>query len=293
MHNGSISMSYSTGRIDGVGDIGGLVGCNYSKKGVDNSYSSCAVTGDDQVGGLVGDNSYGQISCSYSIGAVVGSDHVGGVAGYNGGNGITDSSFWDTETSGLPLSAGGTGLSTVKMKDINTYLDAGWDFVDETENGIDNIWKMPSDTGYPVLAQVSPVVIEDFENGFEVFEWDRSVGDASWFVTTRESFSSNRSAQAGNVIDDEISTLKLTCECNVGNLSFWVKVSSEPKYDSLVFRVDRQELGRWSGEQEWTHVSYPVTADVHTFEWSYEKDSSEFGGDDTAWIDDVAIPLRP
>jgi hypothetical protein len=30
--------------------------------------------------------------------------------------------------------------TTPKMQTASTFLDVGWDFVDETENGIDNIW---------------------------------------------------------------------------------------------------------------------------------------------------------
>jgi hypothetical protein len=59
--------------------------------------------------------------------------------------------FWDVETSGQADSDGGEGLSTAEMTDISTYLQAGWDFVDETDNGTDDIWFMPDDD-YPHLA---------------------------------------------------------------------------------------------------------------------------------------------
>lgn len=36
------------------------------------------------------------------------------------------------------------------MKKISTYLNAGWDFVDETANGADDIWWMP-DSDYSRL----------------------------------------------------------------------------------------------------------------------------------------------
>jgi hypothetical protein len=40
---------------------------------------------------------------------------------------------------GLNLT-GATGKITTKMQDLNTFLDASWDFVDETANGGDDIW---------------------------------------------------------------------------------------------------------------------------------------------------------
>jgi hypothetical protein len=50
------------------------------------------------------------------------------------------SSFWDVNSSGISSSDGGTALTTVEMMDSNTFLDAGWDFEDETANGTENIW---------------------------------------------------------------------------------------------------------------------------------------------------------
>ena len=54
---------------------------------------------------------------------------------------------------------GGTGepndpykIATADMQDINTFLDAGWDFVDETANGTEDIWFMPEDD-YPSLKR--------------------------------------------------------------------------------------------------------------------------------------------
>jgi hypothetical protein len=70
--------------------------------------------------------------------------------GYNYGGTIT-ASFWDTETSGQVTSDGGTGLSTIEMQTLSTFIDAGWDFVGETANGTDDIWKMPAGD-YPRLS---------------------------------------------------------------------------------------------------------------------------------------------
>ncbi|WP_123785157.1 hypothetical protein [Sedimentisphaera cyanobacteriorum] len=43
------------------------------------------------------------------------------------------------------------GKSTAQMQDINTFLDAGWDFEGESANGEEDIWFMP-ENGYPKLA---------------------------------------------------------------------------------------------------------------------------------------------
>jgi hypothetical protein len=180
--DGSIATSYSTGAVSGGQYVGGLVGWNVdgsiiasnssSKAAGDRSvgglvgwntgsiamsYSAGTVSGGHIVGGLVGRN-WGNITTSYSTGTVTGSTHVGGLVGDNISS-IT-SSFWDMKTSGQTTSDGGTGLTTTEMQDINTYLNAGWDFVDEMLNGTCNYWQIsPSD--YPRLryhAGESPVM---------------------------------------------------------------------------------------------------------------------------------------
>jgi len=104
------------------------------------------------IGGLVGWNAYGSISATYSTGIVKGGGYVGGLVGRNlEDKGSITSSFWDIQTSGQPTSAGGTGKTTVEMQTASTFLDAGWDFVDETANGTEDIWWIDEGKDYPRL----------------------------------------------------------------------------------------------------------------------------------------------
>jgi hypothetical protein len=150
--NSIISNCYASGDVNGTSNIGGLVGHNdhYSSL-IDNCYASGKVSGINKIGGLVGYNRNAITNC-YSVGQVVGNSNAGGLVGYESGNGDVNDSFWDTLTSGKTTSAGGTGKNTAEMKDINTFLDAGWDFVEETTNGTDDIWKIRDGANYPKLA---------------------------------------------------------------------------------------------------------------------------------------------
>jgi hypothetical protein len=179
---GSVTMSYSTGSVVGIEDIGGLVGSNRSdvtssfctgaasatntvgglvgrnSGSVLNTYSIGTVFGDSGVGGLVGRNHRGSgrgsrsgtINMSYSTARVSGSEFAGGLVGFNG-NGSVSSSFWNTETSNQPTSDGGIGLTTSGMQTSTTFLEAGWDFVGETENGPNDVWKIVEGQMYPLL----------------------------------------------------------------------------------------------------------------------------------------------
>jgi hypothetical protein len=84
------------------------------------------------VGGLVGLSEVtGIVNGCYSSGSVSGNREVGGLAGGGlGGWGPITNSFWDVETSGQAESAGGEGKTTAEMQMANTFLNAGWDFVD-------------------------------------------------------------------------------------------------------------------------------------------------------------------
>jgi hypothetical protein len=154
---GSIISCYSSGSVRAEANcVGGLTG--YSDWGVSGSYATGSVSGRDQVGGLVGLNKMiiwstpsGTVARCYAVGAVSGVNNVGGLVGTND-RGPVYSSFWDTQTSGQTDSDGGIPRTTVEMQDPNTFLDYGWDFVGEYENGPNDDWAEPLGGGYPVLS---------------------------------------------------------------------------------------------------------------------------------------------
>ena len=154
-NGGTITNCYSTATVSGNRYVGGLVGRNVGT--ITNCYSTSSISANVNVGGLVGTNGYcdwltcyyGTISNCYSTGSVDGHEYVGGLVGHQGNGEIKDS-FWDIETSGQTTSAGGTGKTTTEMQMQVTFTDAGWDFVGESFNGIEDIWFIPQ-SDYPQL----------------------------------------------------------------------------------------------------------------------------------------------
>ncbi|MHC4440720.1 MAG: GLUG motif-containing protein, partial [Planctomycetota bacterium] len=153
---GSITKCYATTSVSGGDNVGGLVGRSYGT--ISNCYAMGSVDGEDTIGGLVGQNGHPYfqydyldlISNCYSIGSVSGIDNVGGLVGFNYQSDVT-ASFWDIETSGLTTSYGGEGKTTVEMQIARTFLNAGWDFADEIENGTEDIWWILEGQDYPRL----------------------------------------------------------------------------------------------------------------------------------------------
>jgi len=150
----TVSNSYSTGSVTSGGSfVGGLVGENMGT--ISDSYSTSSVTGNSSVGGLVGRNDEGNVSNSYSTGNVTGVTYVGGLIGENEGEGTISNSYWNIETSGQNTSAGGTGLNTTEMKDIDTFSGATWNIIAVTNPGTRNpayIWNIVDDATYPFLS---------------------------------------------------------------------------------------------------------------------------------------------
>ena len=198
-YSSTVIASYTTGSVSGAGDyVGGIVGVNYLSSTA-GSYSTCSVVGTDIIGGLVGQNDESTVSNCYSTGSVSGSEYVGGLVGDNyfdssiinsssmgtvsgienvGGlvghefASYVTNSFWDTETSGITTSEGGTGKTTAEMIDVATFtyletigLDSPWDFFDNPFDDIANedLWDIDSDlnNGYPYLTSLPFVDVEE------------------------------------------------------------------------------------------------------------------------------------
>ena len=176
----TIAASYAFAEVIGVNScIGGLVGQSWS-----GSILSCYATGDtsgtSSVGGLVGDlGNGGSITSSYAASVVspTGSG-IGGLVGTSP-NGSVNVSFWDMQASGQETSAGGEGKTTLEMQTDELYLHAGWDFIGEENNGVDDIWMITNDDSYPVftwrmrpgndlMARATQLVLEAAQEGTSI-----------------------------------------------------------------------------------------------------------------------------
>ena len=130
---------------------GGLVGHVIGEGQVIASYAIGPVAGHDNVGGLVGNFNGGNLSASYATGRVTGSINVGGLTGVGAFN--VSHSYWDTESSGLSSSTGGTGQTTSALQSETDYdgIYARWDVDVDGRSGNDDPWTFGAADQYPVL----------------------------------------------------------------------------------------------------------------------------------------------
>ncbi|HTI98743.1 MAG TPA: protease pro-enzyme activation domain-containing protein [Dongiaceae bacterium] len=144
-----------------------------------------------------------------------------------------------------------------------------------------------------VTAHFVPIMFTDgFESGdFSALNWTTG-GDAPWVVQTNSVATGKFAAQAGAIGDNQTSSLMLTKDLQAGPISFELQVSSESPWDNLQFFVDGALVQQWSGDIVWRPYVYNVAnPGTHTLEWRYAKDSSGSSGLDTAFLDDLNLPL--
>ena len=206
----SIERCYATGNVTVNGDdvdrvigVGGFIGFDWAMYGITNCYArgnvtvnATAIYEKKDVGGFSGCATE-ELNC-YSTGHVTitapGYNHVGGFTGEiltSGGEygEYVTNCFWDTQTSGMSNSAGGTGKTTAEMKTKSTFTDAGWDFT--------TIWDIDGvqNDGYPFLfpreGPWSFAVITDLhigrgyaDYGLDGYE-DENISGFDYYLTER------------------------------------------------------------------------------------------------------------
>ena len=134
-------------------------------------------------------------------------------------------------------------------------------------------------------------VIEDFESGnFLMHPWQHG-GSSNWTITQSSAYQETFSARSGQISHNQYTDLTVRYEVLAeGEISFYFRVSTEEGYDYLRFYLDDVKMGEWSGEQDWTRVSFPVTPGSKAFRWSYIKDAYVSSGADAAWLDYIIFP---
>ncbi|MES2438608.1 MAG: M6 family metalloprotease domain-containing protein [Verrucomicrobiota bacterium] len=129
--------------------------------------------------------------------------------------------------------------------------------------------------------------------------WFKPAGtNGIWKMTKSVVFEGTHGLMSDKVGDGKTSAIAYRSNFKVGNVSFYMKVSSEKDYDVARFYIDGEEqvfkdagsqFGL-SGDSDWVYASFPVSAGNHTFKWTYEKDDSYPGLLDKAWLDGVTLP---
>jgi len=173
---GTMSCSYSKGVVAGTSTVGGFCGAGGF---IDRCFSCSDVAGIDYVGGLCGIDSL--IENSYFIGTVSGQEKVGVLMGsspydcpcifnsygvlicdfcpcYRCVNIVGDDFYNCDQIKGAFATCVERGYEDTyfDLKNVEVFLEAGWDFAGEMANGTDDIWTLCEGTNYPRLSWQVP-----------------------------------------------------------------------------------------------------------------------------------------
>ena len=174
---------------------------------------------------------------------------------------------------------------------IDVNMDTDYDIISGTTIHVDlGLHTGAYTTDYNYSFGVG-VAIETFESAdFNFVEWEHA-GDRHWFITDEEAHNGTFSARSGDIADNETSYLIAYAEVLTDSeISFWFKTSTEFHKDIFAFFIDGKKKDWWSGENDWTYVSFEFEAGSHVFEWIYDKNLSGQAGNDCVWIDDITFP---
>ena len=216
---------------------------------------------------------------------------------FNGGGAAADNVV-ATLSSSDPFVTINTNTSNLSAINANSVEEVTFNISasDETPLGyiIEFNLDIEADNGYStsdLIYVIVGLINEGFETGdFSAFPWSLG-GDGEWIIDDNIFFEGTYSARSGDIDDEQISSLLLNIfVLTDGEISFYTKVSSEENYDYLRFFIDGEEKGSWAGEQDWSIATFPVSAGIHDFEWTYEKDYSVSNGSDCGWIDFITFP---
>ena len=135
------------------------------------------------------------------------------------------------------------------------------------------------------------LIVEDWEtNTFESFQWVNE-SNSPWFTSTNDPYAGAYCSESGNIFNNQQTELSIELDVTEeGFVGFYRKTSTEADWDYLFFYIDGQELAKWSGEESWEYVEFPIDTGMHTVTWNYIKDQWVSDGQDAAWIDEIVLP---
>ena len=135
------------------------------------------------------------------------------------------------------------------------------------------------------------VTVEDWETGdLTKFEWLNDQAHP-WVVDHQVKYEGNFALRSADITASQMSILTLAYQVySPDSVSFLIKSATLEGNGLINFIMDGQEKGSWSGEFDWTRVSYPVTTGKHTLIWMFIKFAESDDLEDCAWIDLITLP---
>ncbi len=144
----------------------------------------------------------------------------------------------------------------------------------------------PAATSYAVVADKFTETFEH-NNLNDLFNW-KTYGDAPWTITNKTAQTGNFSLQPGNFGS---STLEMTIDLPSDSIIAFA-VKSNTSTGIMVFLIDSTAYGFYSQYNDWTFVTHPVPAGIHTLMWIYHGTEVSSNTTNGIWLDNIFFPTN-
>ena len=149
------------------------------------------------------------------------------------------------------------------------------------------------------IESITPIVTADeqtetFEDMFREnttpFYW-KTYGDKKWLMSGH-AHPGQFSVESPLLGTNQTSTLEKTLSLTeAGKIAFAFKIFySGYSLTTFSFSIDSNTMGEWSGETDWSRVSYNLESGHHTLRWIVNVTYASYGISDFVSLDDIFFP---
>ena len=245
----TIEKSYSEADVQGVDNVGGLIGNVNFAIGyavvVDNSFATSEVEGNEKVAGIIGNVEGGSgtlvMNNVYAIGKVTGNDFTGGLVGHNTTktlNRKVKNSYWASDTTTQMKSLVGEKRNLDYMTTADIYTD--WDF--------ETIWQIDEDVSTPYLRafeKPDSVNVQNKPNKV-TFAGGKGLVDDPYLIATVEDLK--------NINLNQIASYKLKNDINCSSVNNWETLGDLTCPFEGTFDGDNREISNITIDSESDYV---------------------------------------
>lgn len=153
----------------------------------------------------------------------------------------------------------------------------------EVENSVNVVWSWDK--------IIPEEVVVDFETG-DFSQADFFNDPTSPWAVTNDAYEGTYAIKSTcENVHNGVSAIEITVDVPYdATMSFYHKVDCEYYFDNARFFIDGIERDLITGNVDWTYREFKVSKGVHTYRWTYRKDSGDYGSStDAYFVDNIVL----
>ena len=167
--------------------------------------------------------------------------------------------------------------------------------VQSQNQNVREVYAKVNDNAVDVVWSFNDIIHESIFVDFETGDFTQApfVTDQTfpWVITENAYEGKYAIKSTCEGVHNGVSTVEVTVDVPFdATMSFWHKVDCENYFDNAYFYIDGVERDLITGKTDWLYREYKVEKGVHTYKWSYRKDSDDFESTaDAYFVDNIML----